>query len=150
EFEIDLEGSTPAAIPADPQRLRQEVIGNLLANAFKFTPEGGRIWVKATADTMLRITVGDTGVGIPEELLPQIFDQYYQVRDDTARNPNSGGSGLGLAIVREVLEAHGGSIRAESTPGQGTKMHISLPLSTGPERSHARLRREQENAIFNG
>lgn len=150
EFVVDVAPSVPDTIMADPQRLRQEVIGNLLANAFKFTPEGGRIWVTATADTMLHITVGDSGVGISEELLPQIFDKFYQVRDNDSGHPAHAGSGLGLAIVREVIEAHGGTIHAESTPGRGTEMQIALPLSTTPERDHAPLNPGLEDAIFSG
>jgi signal transduction histidine kinase len=146
DFEIELDPSTPATIAGDPQRLRQEVLGNLLSNAFKFTPEGGRIRVHASAATALHITVTDSGVGIPAELLPQIFEKYYQVRSDARSGeppggpsgPASGGSGLGLAIAREILEAHGGTIHAESKPGQGTTMHIQLPLSDQP------LRREVE------
>lgn len=141
-FEIDLDPSIPGTIAGDSQRLRQEVLGNLLSNAFKFTPEGGRIRISARADYALHITVSDSGVGIPNELLPQIFEKYYQVRGEShdgapqggagdaggRGGPATGGSGLGLAIVREVLEAHGGTIHAESAPGQGTTMRIQIPL----------------------
>jgi signal transduction histidine kinase len=134
DFEIELHPSIPRIIAGDAQRLRQEVLGNLLANAFKFTPEGGAIRVTAAAEDALRITVADSGVGIPVELLPQIFEKYYQVRgEDPSGEANAGlgsatGTGLGLAIAREVVEAHGGQIRAESTPGQGTTMRIEIPL----------------------
>lgn len=125
DFEIEIDPGVPAVVLADAQRLRQEVLGNLLSNAFKFTPEGGRIRVVVSADdSRLRITVIDTGIGISAELLPRIFEKYYQVRNDDG----GGGSGLGLAIVREVLEAHGGSIAATSAPGRGTMMKIELPL----------------------
>lgn len=126
DFEIEVSPAVPSTILADPQRLRQEVLGNLLSNAFKFTPEGGRIHVAVTADDSLRITVTDTGIGISAELLPKIFEKYYQVRN----GGEGSGSGLGLAIVREVLEAHGGRIDAASAPGQGTTMRIELPLAT--------------------
>jgi signal transduction histidine kinase len=137
-FEVELDPSVPGTIEGDPQRLRQEVLGNLLSNAFKFTPEGGRIRITARADTSLHLTVSDSGVGIPDELLPRIFEKYYQVSDDarasappgTTPTPAHAGSGLGLAIVREVLEAHGGTIHATSTPGQGTTMRIQIPLPT--------------------
>ncbi len=128
DFGIDFEEPVPTSIAADPLRLRQEVLGNLLSNAFKFTPEGGRILVTVSADSALRITIADSGVGISAELLPQIFEKYYQVRADSS----SGGTGLGLAIVREVLEAHGGKIHADSAPGQGTTMHIEIPLPAEP------------------
>jgi signal transduction histidine kinase len=126
EFEITIDDSVPTTIKGDPQRLRQEVLGNLLSNAFKFTPEGGEIRITVTADTMVHIVVEDSGVGIPPELLPQIFEKYYQVRS----GGRSGGSGLGLAIVREILEAHGGRVDAESAPGQGTRISIEIPLPT--------------------
>jgi signal transduction histidine kinase len=126
EFGIELDPSVPATIAGDAQRIRQEVLGNLLSNAFKFTPTGGRIQVSVSADTALRITVADNGMGISDELLPQIFEKYYQVRS----GGRSGGSGLGLAIVREILEAHGGKVDAESAPGQGTRISIEIPLPT--------------------
>ena len=126
DFAIEVAPAVPATIVADPQRLRQEVLGNLLSNAFKFTPEGGRIRVVVSADDSLRISVSDTGVGISAELLPKIFEKYYQVRHDGG----AAGAGLGLAIAREVVEAHGGRIEASSTPGQGTTMSIELPLAT--------------------
>jgi len=123
-FTVEIDPSVPPTIVGDPDRLRNEVLGNLLSNAFKFTPEGGRIRVRVSADDALRITVADTGVGIPGSKLPHIFEKYYQVgAQDRTR-----GSGLGLAIAREVVEAHGGRILAESTPGRGTTMHMELPL----------------------
>lgn len=124
DFGIEVAPTVPATIVADPQRLRQEVLGNLLSNAFKFTPEGGSIHVDVAADSALRITVTDNGIGISADLLPQIFEKYYQVRGSS----EGGGTGLGLAIVREVLEAHGGRIHATSAPGQGTTMRVELPL----------------------
>lgn len=124
-FEIEVAPEVPNTILADRDRLRQEVLGNLLSNSFKFTPAGGRITMTVAASEMLEITISDSGIGISAELLPRIFDKYYQVRD----NGDAGGSGLGLAIVREVIEAHGGRIDAESRPGRGTTMRIELPLA---------------------
>jgi signal transduction histidine kinase len=132
-FAVELDPRLPAAIAADPQRLRHEVLGNLLGNAFKFTPEGGKITVTVRAGDALRIAVADTGAGIPGNKLPHIFEKYYQVRGSA----HHGGAGLGLAIAREIVEAHGGQIRAESTVGKGTTMAVELPLRAAPARASA-------------
>jgi signal transduction histidine kinase len=113
-------------IQADPERMVR-VLGNLLSNSLRYTPEGGEIVLQARAgeaDCVL-ISVADNGKGIPAEALPYIFDRLYRV--DPAR---SGGdeSGLGLAIARGIVEAHGGSISAESAPGVGTTITIELPV----------------------
>jgi two-component system sensor histidine kinase BaeS len=107
----------------DQARLRQ-VIGNLLTNALRFTPSGGsvRVAVAAAADGGVEISVVDTGSGIADDELPHIFDRFY-------RSADSGGSGLGLPIARSLIEAHGGTIDAES-PGQGTTVRINLPPSS--------------------
>jgi len=144
DFSIELDPHLPLEINADPLRLRREVLGNLLANAFKFTPKGGRIRLTARVDDKLEISVTDSGPGIPEELLPHIFDKFYQVRDEGRARPKVGGSGLGLAIVREVVEAHRGKIWAESTKGAGTTMTMRLPL---PDRD---LSTTTNTVILNG
>jgi signal transduction histidine kinase len=113
----------PIVIETDATKLRQ-ILLNLLSNAIKFTPEGGRIQVTARGERdALVLAVSDSGEGIPAEHLPHIFEKYYQV-GDRAREI---GAGLGLAIAREVVEAHGGSIEAESARGQGTTFRIRLP-----------------------
>lgn len=124
EFEVDVDASTPQHIPMDATRIRDQLLGNLLSNAFKFTQAGGRIALQARGekDTAL-ITVSDTGVGIPPEQLPRIFDKYYQVGAEARTK----GAGLGLNIAREVAEAHGGRISVESVPGRGTSFLIVLP-----------------------
>jgi signal transduction histidine kinase len=124
-FVTDICQDAPHSIMADPDRLRNEVLGNLLSNAFKFTPEGGAVTVQAARlDTgHVRIDVSDTGVGIPASDLPLIFDKFYQVGADARRK----GSGLGLAIARQVTRAHGGELSAESRAGHGTTFHIVLP-----------------------
>jgi signal transduction histidine kinase len=110
----------------DGERMTQ-VLGNLLTNALRHTPSGGSITLAAGAlGTALELTVSDTGSGITPDDLPRVFDRFY--RADTARQTDSGESGLGLAIARSIVEAHGGTVRAESTLGQGTLMIISLPL----------------------
>ncbi|HEX2870917.1 MAG TPA: ATP-binding protein, partial [Polyangiaceae bacterium] len=112
---------------ADAMRIRQ-VVWNLLANAVKFTPEGGRIRVKLarTGDEM-RLVVSDSGVGITPEFLPHIFDRFRQY--EAAMTRKHGGLGLGLAISKQLVEMHGGTIRAESSgAGLGTTFTVVLPM----------------------
>ncbi|MBL7255993.1 HAMP domain-containing histidine kinase [Actinoplanes sp. LDG1-01] len=106
---------------ADAVRLRQ-VVGNLVSNAIRYTPAGGAVTVGAEGTT---ITVRDTGVGIPAEHLPRIFDRFW--RADESRSRATGGSGLGLAITRKLVEAHGGTIEVDSTPGEGSLFTVRLP-----------------------
>jgi signal transduction histidine kinase len=112
-----------ATVHADPERL-QQALGNLLGNAFKFTPHGGRVTLRAAPSSdpaMVRFTVEDTGSGIAAEHLGHIFDRFWQVRE-TRR----GGAGLGLAIVQGIVEAHGSTIGVESTPGVGTTFSFEI------------------------
>jgi two-component system, OmpR family, sensor histidine kinase BaeS len=112
------------AISADPERLSQ-VLDNLIGNAFRYTPKGGEIGLCASTDgDSVCIQVRDNGSGIPPEELPYIFDRFY--RGDKARQPG-GESGLGLAIAKSIVEAHGGSITAESVAGNGSVFSISMP-----------------------
>lgn len=129
QFTVEIDSSTPATVMIDPNLVRNEVLGNLLSNAFKFTPEGGKIGIKVSAGDSLRVSVTDTGIGIPNQELPHIFDKYYQV----GNHDRAKGAGLGLAIAREVIEAHGGRILAESEPGKGTTMHMEIPLQREPQ-----------------
>jgi two-component system sensor histidine kinase BaeS len=123
--------SLPSLPPllADPQRMGQ-VLGNLLTNALRHTPPGGRITLGAAPVpdiNAVRLWVADTGEGIPPEDLPRIFDRFW--RGDPARTHETGaGSGLGLAIAKSLVEAHGGRIIAESRVGEGTKVSCVLPL----------------------
>ncbi len=113
-------------VPADEARIEQ-VLVNLIHNAIKFTPSGGRITVSAKADGgNLIVAVSDTGVGISEDDLPRVFERFYKA--DRARA--GGGTGLGLAIARHVVEAHGGRIWVESVEGRGATFSFTLPLST--------------------
>jgi two-component system, OmpR family, sensor histidine kinase BaeS len=105
----------------DPARIRQVLI-NLIANALRYTEGGGSIGVQCESkDKIIEVTVSDTGRGIAAEDLPHIFDRYTKSSD-------SRGSGLGLAIARDLIEAHGGTISAQSTLGQGTIITFTLPV----------------------
>jgi hypothetical protein len=123
---VYLDASTCAVI-GDPARLHQ-VITNLLANAIKFTPSGGRVGIRlARRDSYAEITVSDTGRGIPTEFLPHIFEPFGQASTDQATAHD--GLGLGLTIARHIIERHKGEIHAESLgEGTGTKFTIILPL----------------------
>ncbi len=125
DFAVEVDPSVPPTFPADGDRLRDQILGNLLANAFKFTPRGGRIRVRAWREgARLRIDVSDTGPGIPRDLLPFVFEKFSQSDDARAK-----GSGLGLAIARQLVEAHGGSIHVESELECGTTFCVALPLA---------------------
>jgi two-component system, OmpR family, sensor histidine kinase BaeS len=109
-------------IEADPVRLRQ-VIANLVTNALRYMPDGGRLTIgAATNDDSLQVRVTDTGPGIPPEHLSHIFERYQKSSD-------SSGVGLGLAIVRGLIEAHGGQVTASSTEGNGTTIEFSVPIT---------------------
>jgi two-component system, OmpR family, sensor histidine kinase BaeS len=113
-----------AAIHADPRWLHQ-VITNLLTNALKFTPAGGRVTIEAGAGAGggAVLTVADTGIGIPAEDLPRIFDRFWRGQQAA----QTSGSGIGLAVAAELTRAHGGRLGASSEPGQGTVMTLTLP-----------------------
>jgi signal transduction histidine kinase len=115
---------------ADDSRLRQ-VARNLIGNAVKYTPPGGRVAVTAEArGNTVQVTVQDTGIGIPPADLPHIFDRFYRVQTDATRDIE--GNGLGLAIVKAIVEQHAGQIAVESTVGQGSRFSFSLPLLVSP------------------
>jgi signal transduction histidine kinase len=110
----------------DPDRYRQ-LLGNLLDNALKYTPPGGQVQVRVTAEEgWAKVEVADTGAGIPPEEQDRIFERFYRVNTDRARS--KGGAGLGLAIAKWVADAHGGRITVASEPGRGTTFTVWLPL----------------------
>ncbi|MGD2078296.1 MAG: HAMP domain-containing sensor histidine kinase, partial [Chloroflexota bacterium] len=124
---IDLPEDPPPVL-SDAARA-QQVVGNLLHNAIKFTPDGGTITIKAKMSdegSFIVISVKDTGSGIPATELPRIFERFYKA--DRARS--SGGTGLGLAISKHLVEAHGGEIWAKSKEGKGSTFYFSLPVFT--------------------
>lgn len=113
-------------VKADKERIEQVII-NVMSNAIKYTNNGGTITVSANAtqDEVI-IVVKDTGIGIPKEDLPHLFERFYRV--EKSRTSETGGTGLGLAISKEIIEAHGGSISIESVKNKGTTVTITLPL----------------------
>jgi signal transduction histidine kinase len=115
------------AVRADRERIHQ-VLFNLLDNAFRFTPAGGSVTVRAVLrNGSCEVSVMDTGPGIPKEHLQFVFERFYRV--DASRSRDDGGTGIGLAIARSVVGAHGGRIWAESEPGQGSAFHFVLPVA---------------------
>ncbi|GLC26498.1 sensor histidine kinase [Roseisolibacter agri] len=130
-FTVSAARDLPEVVTWDRDRMN-EVLANLLSNAFKFTDAGGRVELTAApaaGGDVVRITVRDSGAGIPAEQLPHIFDKFFQADNQSASAHK--GSGLGLAIAREIVEAHGGSIGVESTRGVGTVFWLVLPLVSG-------------------
>jgi len=135
EKSIRIDADLPEAeIVADPE-LMDQVWGNLLHNAVKFTPEGGTIGVRLRlSGGEAEVAISDTGIGIGEDELPRIFDRFY--RADRARNRDGGGSGLGLSIVKTIVGLHRGTIGVQSRPGVGTTFTVRLPRNlTGSGRN---------------
>jgi len=143
---ITLRAELPAALPTltlDSQRVEQ-VLGNLISNAIRHTPEGGSVVCRVIAEHdrvhpthhppsrstpvgLVTFTVTDTGPGIPPEALPHIFERFYRI--DRSRSRAEGGTGLGLAIAKQLVEAHGGRIWVESEPNRGSTVTFTLPLA---------------------
>lgn len=135
-------GLPPVAV--DRERMAQ-VLANLVSNALRYTPAGGTVTLSAEAQgERVLLRVRDTGPGIEPEHLPHIFDRFY--RADPARTAN-GESGLGLAIAKSLVEAHGGAIWAESTPGQGATFTVSLPAAAPDEQAGQPVAHGPRNAV---
>ena len=123
---LSVDAEPGLVVETDPDRLGQ-IAQNLVENALRYTPEAGQVSVRVTgADSQVVISVSDTGVGIEPDDLPLIFDRHYVGRQRRIRNE---GSGLGLSIVKGLAERLGGSVKAESAPGKGTKIEVRFPLA---------------------
>jgi signal transduction histidine kinase len=137
--DVELAEHVPDDLPAvyaDPERVHQ-VLFNLLDNAVRFTPSGGRVTVTAhRGNGNVDVAVADTGPGIAPEHLPRLFERFYRV--DSGRSRDEGGTGIGLAIARSVVEAHGGRIWAESQPGRGSTFTFELPVAAAPQTRRTR------------
>lgn len=129
---LDVDPALPPA-PMDRTRIAQ-VVGNLLENAILHTPRGGAVAVNAgrQGSSLVAVAVSDTGPGILPQDQPRIFERFYRV--DPSRARTTGGAGLGLTIARQLVEAHGGTIRVESRTGEGSRFTFTLPLSETPGR----------------
>jgi signal transduction histidine kinase len=143
---VTLQAELPAALPAmigDADRLAQ-VFTNLLDNALKHTPSGGSVTLSAgLVPDGIEIAVRDTGPGIPPDDLSRIFERFYQVDKSRAR---SGGVGLGLTITKEIVEAHGGSLRVESAVGRGSAFRVRLPPAQPDDSTIAKRRSKLPDA----
>jgi signal transduction histidine kinase len=136
-FEVTRKEGVPNEVLWDQDRIN-EVLGNLLSNAFKFTPRGGSIdLIIEPHDEQVQMSVHDTGAGIPPEQLHRIFDKFYQA--DNQGSAHAKGTGLGLAIAKQIVEAHGGTISCESTQGMGTTFRIVLPVRVARRSSFQRV-----------
>ncbi|OCS47453.1 CheR family methyltransferase [Ralstonia pickettii] len=128
EISLVTSGVQSQAIVSGDARRLQQVVSNLIGNALKFTPQGGRVEVALTRiGTLVELSVTDNGIGVKPELLPHLFDRFMQ--SDTSRTREYGGLGLGLSIVKHLVAAHGGTVTASSEgEGRGTRLTVRLPL----------------------
>jgi signal transduction histidine kinase len=122
---IDLSALQTAVVRGDPARLKQ-VIVNLLDNAIRFTPRGGSVSLRTSADESGSVLeISDTGIGIPAEAIPHVFERFYRV--DQARSREDGGAGLGLSIVKSICTVHGADIDVQSAPTEGSRFRVRFP-----------------------
>jgi len=134
-FHVNMDGNAPSTVHWDADRMN-EVLGNLLSNAFKFSNEGGEVELSVvTVDQGVQMEVRDSGAGIPPEQVPRIWDKFYQADNQDAAS--HAGTGLGLSIARQIVEAHGGTINCDSTPGVGTTFSLVMPERAAWRRASA-------------
>jgi signal transduction histidine kinase len=127
--------SNCASIEVDPERIEQ-ILSNLVDNALRYTPGGSNFWVKTVCSkNSARISVRDSGPGIPADKIQLVFDRFY--REDRSRSEDGEGTGLGLAIARKLAEAHGGTLSAANHPEGGAVFTLKLPLQSkaGPSQA---------------
>jgi two-component system phosphate regulon sensor histidine kinase PhoR len=125
QVDLAMEPALHDAIANADERALDQVLVNLVDNAVKYTPEGGKVWVRIVPDTeWAAIEVGDTGPGIAAHHLPRIFERFYRI--DAGRAREVGGTGLGLAIVKHLVQRMGGQVSVESTVGKGTTFRVKL------------------------
>ena len=137
-FSVQHSPTLPAEVTWDEDRMN-EVLGNLLSNAFKFTPREGQVTLALDGDeSEVRITISDTGAGIPADQLQHIFEKFYQA--DNQASAALKGTGLGLAIAEQIVEAHQGTITVDSKEGSGTTFHLTLPAHAAVSRISGRYR----------
>jgi heavy metal sensor kinase len=127
---VSCESAGPVTVEGDRARLKQ-VIVNLLDNAIKYTPSGGRVRLAVRREAGCAVLeVSDTGIGIPAEALPHVFQRFFRV--DRSRSREQGGAGLGLSIVKSICSAHGAEVEVSSSPGQGSTFRVRQPLAAAP------------------
>ncbi len=128
ELKVDVAVGATTMARGDRDRLGQ-VLQNLVDNALKFTPRGGTVQVRVGGDgRVVKVEVEDSGVGVPQEALPRLFEPFFQVPTNTHAGQ---GSGLGLAIVKAVVDSHGGSVKVASEERKGTTFSVELPALPG-------------------
>jgi signal transduction histidine kinase len=125
KIEIQVSKSLPV-VKVDQKQL-EHILRNLLSNAIKFNEKGGKISIAARKKgKFVEVSVADTGIGIPKNKLPKVFDRFYQADASTGRP--FGGTGLGLSVVKEIIEMHSGEIGVESKSGKGSRFYFTLPI----------------------
>lgn len=135
EISLSVARLDPAQVAGNKVHL-QQVVNNLIDNALKYTPVGGRVEIRlivAPTTPTVEFNVKDSGVGIARDDLPRVFDRFFRVDRSRSRRDTPVGTGLGLSICKAVVEAHGGTIQCESSPGHGTEFRVELPLTASHE-----------------
>jgi signal transduction histidine kinase len=131
QLSVELSKDMPNAVEAD-QALLHQAVYNLVENAIKYTPDNGRVTVRTSSQPgFLIFSVEDSGIGIPADDLPRLFEKFYRGKQREARAQH--GSGLGLAIVHSIAESHGGRVWVDSVVGKGSTFHLQIPISQPKE-----------------